>query len=54
MKAVRKGHEVFAEIQVNRPGLIVTDIAMPVLSGLDLNLAVWSNWGESLGSGDSA
>ena len=41
--AVRNGLEAFAEIQVNRPDLVVTDIAMPVLSGLDLILAVRSN-----------
>ena len=38
VSAVRNGLEAFAEIQVNRPDLIVTDIAMPVLSGLDLIL----------------
>lgn len=43
VKAVSNGLEAFAEIQVNRPDLIVTDIAMPVLSGLDLILAVRSN-----------
>src|SRR5215475_15215464 len=43
VNAVRNGLEAFAEIQVNRPDLIVTDIAMPVLSGLDLILAVRSN-----------
>jgi two-component system cell cycle response regulator DivK len=43
VKAVRNGLEAFAEIQVNRPDLIVTDIAMPVLSGLDLIVAVRSN-----------
>jgi len=31
VNAVRNGLEAFAEIQVNRPDLIVTDIAMPVL-----------------------
>lgn len=41
--AVRNGLEAFAEIQVNRPDVIVTDIAMPVLSGLDLIMAVRSN-----------
>jgi two-component system cell cycle response regulator DivK len=41
--ALRDGLEAFAEIQVNRPDLIVTDIAMPVLSGLDLILAVRSD-----------
>ena len=43
VNAVRKGLEAFAEIQVNRPDLIVTDIAMPVLSGLDLIVAVRAN-----------
>ncbi len=43
VSAVRNGLEAFAEIQVNRPDLIVTDIAMPILSGLDLILAVRSN-----------
>jgi CheY-like chemotaxis protein len=41
--AVRNGLEAFAEIQMNRPDVVVTDIAMPVLSGLDLILAVRSN-----------
>src|SRR5215468_10762910 len=43
VSSVRNGLEAFAEIQVNRPDLIVTDIAMPILSGLDLILAVRSN-----------
>ena len=43
VNAVRNGLQAFAEIQVNRPDLIVTDIAMPVLSGLDLIVAVRSN-----------
>ena len=43
VKAVSNGLEAFAEIQVNRPDVIVTDIAMPVLSGLDLIMAVRSN-----------
>ena len=43
VNAVRNGLEAFVEMQVNRPDLIVTDIAMPVLSGLDLILAVGSN-----------
>src|SRR5215475_422072 len=43
VNAVRNGLEAFAEIQVNRPDVIVTDIAMPVLSGLDLIMAVRSN-----------
>jgi two-component system chemotaxis sensor kinase CheA len=41
--AVRNGLEALAAMQVNRPDVIVTDIAMPVLSGLDLIMAVRSN-----------
>jgi len=43
VKAVSNGLEAFAEIQVNRPDVIVTDISMPVLSGLDLIVAVRAN-----------
>ena len=43
VNAVRNGLEAFAEIQVNRPDVVVTDIAMPVLNGLDLIVAVRSN-----------
>jgi CheY-like chemotaxis protein len=43
VKAVSNGLEAFAEIQVNRPDVIVTDVAMPVFSGLDLIMAVRSN-----------
>jgi CheY-like chemotaxis protein len=43
VKAVRNGLEALAEIQVNRPDVIVTDIIMPGLSGLDLIMAVRSN-----------
>ena len=43
VSAVQNGLEAFAEIQVNRPDVIVTDIAMPVLSGLDLIVAVRSD-----------
>jgi CheY-like chemotaxis protein len=43
VSAVRNGLEAFAEIQVNRPDVIVTDIIMPVLSGLDLIVAVRSD-----------
>ena len=43
VNAVRSLLEAFAEIQVNRPDVIVTDIAMPVLSGLDLIAGVRSN-----------
>jgi CheY-like chemotaxis protein len=43
VKAVSNVLQAFAEIQVNRPDLIVTDIAMPVISGLDLITAIRSN-----------
>jgi two-component system, cell cycle response regulator DivK len=43
VKAVSNGLEALMEVQVNRPDVIVTDIAMPVLSGLDLIVAVRSN-----------
>jgi len=43
VKAVRNGLEALAEIQVNRPDVIVTDIIMPGLSGLELIEAVRSN-----------
>jgi len=43
VNAVSNGLEALAEIQVNRPDVIVTDILMPVLSGLDLIVAVRSN-----------
>jgi two-component system, cell cycle response regulator DivK len=43
VSAVRNGLEALAEIQVNRPDVIVTDILMPVLSGLDLIVAVRSD-----------
>jgi two-component system, cell cycle response regulator DivK len=43
VNAVRNGLEAFAEMQVNRPDVLVTDIAMPVLSGLDLIVAVRLN-----------
>jgi len=43
VNAVRNVLEAFAEIQINRPDVIVTDIAMPVLSGLDLIVGVRSN-----------
>jgi DNA-binding response OmpR family regulator len=36
VKAVSNVLQAFAEIQANRPDLIVTDIAMPIISGLDL------------------
>src|SRR5262245_12400725 len=40
---VRNGLEAFAEMQVNRPDVVVIDIAMPALNGLDLIVAVRSN-----------
>jgi CheY-like chemotaxis protein len=43
VKVVSNGLEAFAEIQVDRPDVIVTDIAMPVLSGLDFITALRSN-----------
>jgi CheY-like chemotaxis protein len=43
VKAVRNGLEAFAEMQLNRPDVVVTDILMPVLNGLDLIAAVRSN-----------
>ena len=43
VNAVRNSLEAFAEMQVNRPDVIVTNIAMPVLNGLDLIMAVRSN-----------
>lgn len=43
VNAVRNGLEAFAEIQINRPDVLVTDVAMPVLNGLDLIMAIRSN-----------
>jgi CheY-like chemotaxis protein len=43
VKVVSNGLEAFAEIQVDRPDVIVTDIAMPVLGGLDFITALRSN-----------
>ena len=43
VNAVSNGLEALADIQVNRPDVIVTDILMPVLSGLDLIVAVRSD-----------
>jgi two-component system alkaline phosphatase synthesis response regulator PhoP len=40
--AARNGLEALAEIQINRPDVIVTDIAMPVINGLDLIVAIRS------------
>ena len=43
VKAVTNGLEALAEIEINRPDVIVTDILMPVLNGLDLITIVRSN-----------
>jgi len=43
VQAVSNGLEALAEIQVNRPDMIVTDILMPVLNGWELIAAVRSN-----------
>ena len=43
VNAVRNGLQALAEIQVNRPDVVVTDIAMPVVSGVDLIMAVRSD-----------
>ena len=43
VNVVRNGLEALAEMQVNRPDVIVTNIAMPDLNGLDLIAAVRSN-----------
>jgi CheY-like chemotaxis protein len=43
VQAVSNGLEALAEIQVNRPDVVVTDILMPVLDGLDLIAAIRSN-----------
>jgi len=40
VRAVSNGLEALAEIQLDRPDVVVTDIAMPVLSGLELIVAV--------------
>ena len=42
VRAVSNGLQAFAELQVNRPDVIVTDLAMPVFSGVDLIVAVRS------------
>lgn len=36
VKAVKNGLEALAEIQVERPDIVLTDVAMPVLSGIEL------------------
>src|SRR5215510_11361362 len=43
VNAVRNGLQAFAEMQINRPDVVVTNIAMPVLNGLDLIMAVRSD-----------
>jgi CheY-like chemotaxis protein len=43
VKAVRNGLEAVAEIQIDRPDVLVTDIGMPGLNGLNLIVAVRSN-----------
>jgi CheY-like chemotaxis protein len=43
VQAVSNGLEALAEIQVNRPDVVVTDILMPVLNGLDLIAAIRSS-----------
>ena len=43
VNAVRNGLEAFAEIQINRPDVLVTDIEMPVLNGLELIMAIRSH-----------
>ena len=40
VKAVRNGLEAIMEIQANRPDVVMTDIAMPTLSGLELIKAI--------------
>jgi CheY-like chemotaxis protein len=43
VKAVRNGLEALAEMQLSCPDVVVTDLAMPVLNGLDLIVAVRSD-----------
>jgi CheY-like chemotaxis protein len=43
VKAVSNGLEAFAEIQVNRPDVIVTDTAMPVLERIAVACTVWGD-----------
>jgi len=40
VKAVRNGLEAISEMQTNRPDVVMTDIAMPTLSGLELIKAI--------------
>ena len=40
VKAAKNGLEALAQIQLERPDLVLTDIAMPVLSGIGLIKAV--------------
>jgi CheY-like chemotaxis protein len=43
VRAARNGLEGFTEVQLERPDVILTDIAMPVFSGLELIKAVKAN-----------
>ena len=43
VRGVKNGLEALAEVQIDRPDVIVTDIAMPVFSGVDLIQAIRSN-----------
>ncbi|HEU0174779.1 MAG TPA: response regulator [Blastocatellia bacterium] len=43
VKAVSNGLEALTEIDINRPDVILTDILMPVLNGLDLITIIRSN-----------
>jgi len=43
VKAVSNGLEALTEIDVNRPDVILTDILMPILNGLDLITIVRAN-----------
>ena len=40
VKAARNGMEALMEIQANRPDIVLTDVAMPILSGIGLIKAV--------------
>jgi two-component system cell cycle response regulator DivK len=43
VRATKNGLEGFTEVQIERPNVILTDIAMPVFSGLELIKAVKAN-----------
>jgi|SRR5689334_3467596 len=43
VKTVTNGFEALAEIQLDRPDVIVTDLAMPVLSGIEMIQAIKSD-----------